>query len=101
MDYLNAVSEHRVREALLEGIQALRMVKPGRVTFGYGDVVGEIARTLIPATSVDAKKAWVAYQTGYKEEPASVREHGDNRKLLGTVWAPDFLPRRSVVSAAA
>lgn len=86
MNYLDAVSEHGVREAVIEGLQALRKARPGQLTFGYGSVVGQVARILIPTVSQDATKAWVAYQMGYKEEPASTCEHSDNRKLLGTLW---------------
>jgi hypothetical protein len=47
-----------------------------------------VARTLIPAESVQATNEWVKHQAGYRKQPNDARvENEDNRKLLGAIWS--------------
>lgn len=85
MDYLAGIPEQRVREAFVEGFETLR--KKGRFAFTYGDVLGQVARILVGQKSGEATAAWSATQRGFKENPSSIEEQPDNRKLLGVIWS--------------
>jgi hypothetical protein len=89
MNFLDGFSEHRVRGALIEGIEALRKTTPGRLTFEYSDLVGQVARLLLPGRSTDAFKAWQHNQAEFKRDPNPnvMAEQPDNRKLLGALWS--------------
>ncbi len=85
MDYLAGISEQRVREALIEGLEALR--KQGRSTFDYGDAVGQVARILLGPKSAEATGRWTAGQRSFKTNPSGqVEEWPDSRKLLSAIW---------------
>jgi hypothetical protein len=87
INYLAGIPEHRVQEAVIEGIEFLRSRDASMTSFSYDAVVGQVARVLIPAKSVDAAQAWSANQVGFQGAPQGTGpEHDDNRKLLGALW---------------
>jgi hypothetical protein len=88
MDLLAGISEQRVREALIEGIEALRGMRPGRLTFEYGELVGQVARVLLPGKSAEAFNGWKQSQVslGRDSNTSAAAEEPDNRKLLAALW---------------
>lgn len=86
-EYLDGVTERQVREALVEGIEFLRTRSRDQVTFEYKQLVGQVARVLVPGQSVDATRDWDQCQVFLPETaPGAEHESGDNRKLLSSIW---------------
>jgi hypothetical protein len=91
MDHLHAFSEHRVREAFIEGVGALKR-RLGRLTFDYPDIMQEVGRILLGQTAKTAVDQWAARSPGQgqlavKTHPrGEVEDYPDNRKLLGAAW---------------
>lgn len=87
INYLAGIPDHRVQEAVIEGIEFLRNGDASRTSFTYDDVVGQVARVLIPDKAGEAPPLWVQNQVGYQTVPQGIGpEHDDNRKLLGALW---------------
>lgn len=86
MDFLSGIPEHRVREAYVEGFDALR--KQGRSTFDYSDAVGQVARICLGQKAGEATARWAAGQRSFKTPPsAPLEEWPDNRRLLSALWS--------------
>jgi hypothetical protein len=87
MNHLAGVSEQRVRESFVEGLETLRKQR-GSIAFDYYDVIGQVARVVIPVKAAEALAAWqTSTQRSFKTNPNSVEEHPDTRKLLSALWS--------------
>jgi hypothetical protein len=87
INYLAGVPDHRVQEAVIEGIEFLRSRDATRNSFAYDEIVGQVARILLAAQAGEATQAWVQNQIGYQQVPHGIGpEHDDNRRLLGALW---------------
>jgi hypothetical protein len=60
---------------------------PARILFEYAEVVGQVARILVPGAAVQVTGEWDQSRNAVWQQPQLVDERPDNRKLLSSLWS--------------